>query len=128
MRMVWAIRRILYALGNLYWKIFGGLLLALFWIALAVAFTLTVVGAPLAIACMRAAYVSYKPFGKRVSVVIDRPVLSLVWLFTAGVAMGVFCVAGVMACMITIVGIPMIPQWGKVAVVSAMPFGSRVGS
>ena len=54
------------ALGNLIWFIFGGEVLAAFWLLLAGLFYITIIGAPLGRACLEFAKLSAFPFGKEI--------------------------------------------------------------
>ena len=84
------LRYVLKSIGNLYWKLFGGVALCLIWFALGVAAALTVVGAPLAVSFFRIGRFVYKPFGKKVTLVPSAPVVGTLWAATGGVAVGVF--------------------------------------
>jgi uncharacterized membrane protein YccF (DUF307 family) len=54
------------ALGNVIWFVFGGEILALIWLLLAGIFALTIVGIPIARACLEFAKLSAFPFGREV--------------------------------------------------------------
>ena len=58
--------RALGCLGNAAWLLLGGWWLALFQVALAVVFFVTIVGIPFGIACVRMAALALFPFGKTV--------------------------------------------------------------
>lgn len=124
--MRWVIKKSIFAIGNLYWKIFGGLILSVVWAILAAIFLVSIIGAPLTLPCLRAAWLSYKPFGKEVAVAIDRPVLSVIWMCTAGLALTVLCVISMLSCLVTLVGLPLLKQWWKVTATAVLPFCCRI--
>ncbi len=72
-------------IANSMWKIVGGLFLALFWTAVAVALSLTLIGFPIALKCYRIAYFAWKPFGRcGVVSIVKHPVFNIVWGLTVG--------------------------------------------
>lgn len=54
------------ALGNVIWFVFGGAILAFFWLIIAGFFAITIIGLPIARACLEFAKLSAFPFGKEV--------------------------------------------------------------
>lgn len=113
-------------LGNFWWKLFGGIFLAILWGAIGIAFLVTVIGAPLAVPCFKIAWLAFKPFGKDVALVVQRPVLSAIWVVTGGLLMGFVCMFGAVTLALTIVGIPLIKQWWKLSIVSIFPFCTEI--
>lgn len=121
-----ALRFVLKSIGNLYWKVFGGVALCLIWFALGVAAALTVVGAPLAVSFFRIGRFVYKPFGKKVTLVPSAPVVGTLWAATGGVAVGVFSMIFALLSAATVVALPIAFQWIKVAVASVFPFSVSI--
>lgn len=121
-----ALRYALKAVGNLYWKGFGGVALCLIWFALGAAAALSVVGAPLAATFFRIGRFVYKPFGKKVALVPSSPVIGTLWAATGGVAVGVFSMIFALLSAATVVALPIAFQWIKVAVASVFPFSVSI--
>ncbi len=111
-------------IANSMWKIVGGLFLALFWTAVAVALSLTLIGFPIALKCYRIAYFAWKPFGRYgVVSIVKHPVFNIVWGLTVGLFFLMFSIFWVALLSITIIGLPFAYQWLKVMRVTIFPFG-----
>ncbi len=111
-------------IANSMWKIVGGLFLALFWTAVAVALSLTLIGFPIALKCYRIAYFAWKPFGRCwVVSIVKHPVFNIVWGLTVGLFFLMFSIFWVALLSITIIGLPFAYQWLKVMRVTIFPFG-----
>ena len=113
--------------GNAYWKIFGGFVLAVMWSAAGTLLACTLIGFPIALRCYKYAYISYKPFGHRVTLVPGKNiVISIAWACTAGAVMGFICLTGAFISCATIVGLPAVWQWLKIGRLGMFPFSSYV--
>jgi len=111
-------------IANSMWKIVGGLFLALFWTAVAVALSLTLIGFPIALKCYRIAYFAWKPFGRcGVVSIVKHPVFNIVLGLTVGLFFLMFSIFWVALLSITIIGLPFAYQWLKVMRVTIFPFG-----
>lgn len=111
-------------IANSMWKIVGGLFLALFWTAVAVALSLALIGFPIALKCYRIAYFAWKPFGRcGVVSIVKHPVFNIVWGLTVGLFFLMFSIFWVALLSITIIGLPFAYQWLKVMRVTIFPFG-----
>jgi len=111
-------------IANSMWKIVGGLFLALFWTAVAVALSLTLIGFPIALKCYRIAYFAWKPFGRcGVVSIVKHPVFNIVCGLTVGLFFLMFSIFWVALLSITIIGLPFAYQWLKVMRVTIFPFG-----
>lgn len=127
--MVRVIRKIIFFVANLYWKVFGGIIFALIWALLATALTLTVVGFPLAIKLYKIAYMSYKPFGKTgVTQWGENAFIGAIWFMTFGLPMALFTVLNMLLNALTIVGLPIAYQWLKLTKLSLFPFSTAFPS
>jgi uncharacterized membrane protein YccF (DUF307 family) len=128
--------------GNVIWFVFGGALIALFWLLGAAIFAISIVGLPITRAAIEMAKLSAFPFGKDVVHVreLDARGLSkttaltgtigfianVIWACTFGVLLFLaYLIAGVINC-ITIIGIPFGLQSFKLAGISFWPVGRRV--
>ncbi len=122
--MLWALRKAFRIAGNFYWKIFGGIFLSLIWYAVGVVLLFSVIGFPLSLECFRIGWLNYKPFGKKVALIPDRPIISLIWFLTAGWAIGIVSIVNALFSCLTLVGIPLVGQWVKICRLAFFPFCS----
>lgn len=116
-------------LGNIIWLIFGGLLTALMWCIYGILWALTIIGIPLSLQCFKFASLSLWPFGKDVEYEggAFKMIVNVIWIVFTGLEMAFAnIICGAVLC-VTIVGIPFGKQFFKLAKLSLMPFGSRVG-
>lgn len=130
--------------GNVIWFVFGGAIIALFWLLGAIVFALSIVGLPLTRAALEMAKLSAFPFGKDVVHVRELDgkgvtattavtgtigfIVNLIWACTFGVVLFFsYLIAGIINC-ITIIGIPFGIQAFKLAGISFWPVGRRVVS
>jgi uncharacterized membrane protein YccF (DUF307 family) len=129
------------AIGNLIWFVFGGAFLALGWLIVAIIFAITIIGLPIAKACLEFAKLSAFPFGKEIirdtelkgkgnvsgiSKIISI-ILNIVW-----VPIGIFFTLAYFALgilsFITIIGIPVGIVYVRMGKFVLFPIGARVVS
>jgi uncharacterized membrane protein YccF (DUF307 family) len=129
------------AVGNVFWFIFGGEIVALIWLVLAGLFAITIVGLPIARACLEFAKLSAFPFGKEVirdtelkgsshvSTIwkIISIFLNILW-FPIGLILAAGYIIAGLASFITIVGIPVGIVYIRMAPFLLFPIGARVVS
>jgi uncharacterized membrane protein YccF (DUF307 family) len=129
------------ALGNLIWFVFGGEILALLWLVAAGIFAITIVGLPIARACLEFAKLSAFPFGKEVirdtelkgkdnvsgfSKAISI-ILNILW-FPIGLILTIcYLAAGIMS-FLSIIGIPVGVVYVRMGRFLLFPIGCRVVS
>ena len=125
-------------IGNVIWFIFGGWALALSWLLTAGFFAITIIGLPIARACLEFAKLSAFPFGKEivresqvksVSGVkrIFHIILNIIW-FPFGLFFTIiYLIAGLIS-FITIIGIPVGIVYVRMGKFLLFPFGCRVVS
>jgi len=128
-------------LGNVIWFVFGGGILALIWLVVAGVFAITVVGLPLARACLEFAKLSAFPFGKEVIRDTELKgtdnvsgfskavsiVINIIW-FPIGLILTVcYLVAGIIS-FISIIGIPVGIVYVRMGQFLLFPIGCRVVS
>lgn len=117
-------RFVLKKIGNIVWKLFGGIAFSVLWYALGVVFTLSVFGFPLAMSCFRVGRLVWKPFGKGTVIALtEYPLSNIVWGFSIGLLLGFLALSSCIVTAVTIIGLPLSKQWLKVAKVSVFPFG-----
>jgi len=129
------------ALGNVIWFVFGGEFLALFWLAAAVFFAVTIIGLPIARACLEFAKLSAFPFGKEVIRETELKgvhnvsgiarfiyiILNIIWLPVGLFLTVVYFALGIIL-FITIIGIPAGIVFVRMGQFLLFPIGARVVS
>lgn len=116
-------------LGNIIWLLFGGLVTAFMWCVYGILWCVTIVGIPLGLQCFKFASISLWPFGRDVEFEggTFKMIVNVIWIVFTGLEMAVsYIICGCLLC-ITVIGIPFGKQFFKLAKLSLMPFGSRVG-
>ncbi|MFP3041701.1 hypothetical protein LQZ19_07745, partial [Treponema primitia] len=129
------------ALGNVIWFVFGGAILALVWLLVAGLFAVTIVGLPIARACLEFAKLSAFPFGKEIirdtelkgkthvsgiSKVVSI-ILDIIW-FPIGLVLTIIYLAAGILSFISIIGIPVGIVYVRMGAFLLFPIGARVVS
>ncbi|MDR0320264.1 MAG: hypothetical protein LBI28_02045 [Treponema sp.] len=126
-------------IGNFLWFIFGGALLALSWLIVAVLFAITIIGLPIARACLEFAKLSAFPFGKEIlretevqgkaNVSTFKKViaiiLKIIW-FPLGLIFTIIYFVGGIVSFISIIGIPVGIVYIRMGKFVLFPIGARV--
>ena len=115
-------------LANIFWIIFGGLLLSLLWFISGILLCVTILGIPFGIQCFKFSVLMLAPFGKeiRYSSKISSLLLNVLWILLFGWELAITStVIGLIWC-ITIIGIPIGLQCFKFAQLAFMPFGAEI--
>ena len=115
-------------LGNILWFVIAGLPLFLGYVASGVAMCLTIIGIPFGVASINIGIAVLAPFGKQV---VPKPqintgcvtvVLTIVWLFTAGLGLAIaHLISGALLCL-TVIGIPLGVQNFKLMQLALLPY------
>ena len=115
---------------NIIWLVFGGLWLALGYLAAAVICFLLIVTIPFGIASARIALFALWPFGRTI---VDKPgpqtastVGNFIWLVLCGVWLAIGHIITAIGMAVTIVGIPLALANLKLIPVSLMPLGKEI--
>ena len=118
-------------LGNLFWLVLGGIIIALIYYMVGLLMCITIVGIPFGVQLFKLGTYSLWPFGHEL---VDGPnepgclstVMNLIWILLGWWEIAVLhLVFGLVFC-VTIVGIPFGVQHFKMAVGSIFPFGKRI--
>ena len=114
-------------IGNIFWFLFGGLLLMLMWGLLGVLLCITIVGIPLGLQCFKFARLSLFPFGKKVDLNITKHLIAnIIWAVLLGWWLAlIYLLFGILNC-ITIIGIPKGLQCFKFMKLALFPFGAEI--
>ena len=113
---------------NILWFIFGGFELALGWAVTGLILCCTIVGIPLGTQCFKMARLVMLPLGTNVTynMGVVKGCFNVLWACTFGLVFALCsALVGLLWCC-TVVGIPVVVQWFKVAKLSFMPFGTLV--
>lgn len=118
-------------LGNIFWLIFGGLLIALVYYLVGILMCITIVGIPFGLQLFKLGTYSLCPFGHDL---VDGPgepgcvsvVMNLLWVLLGWWEIALLHLFfGVLFC-ITIVGVPLGLQHFKMVLGSIFPFGKTI--
>ena len=118
-------------LGNIFWLVLGGLLVALYYYLMGFFFCITIIGIPFGVQLFKMAGFALWPFGREVmSGSNDGGCLSIImnviWILFGGIEIALLHVSlGIIFC-ITIIGIPFGMQHFKLMMLALMPFGHEV--
>ena len=116
------------AIANILWIIFGGLLLAIFWVLAGIILCITIVGIPFGIQCFKFASLMLAPFGRQM-VYSDKTssvIFNILWIVFFGWELALASlIIGLLWC-ITLIGIPVGVQIIKFAKLALMPFGAKI--
>ena len=121
----------MHAVGNIFWLILGGILIAFLYYIVALLMCLTIIGIPFGIQLFKLGTYAMWPFGHQM---VDRPnepgcvsiVMNLIWILTGWWEIALLHVlCGLLFC-ITIVGIPFGIQHFRMALASIFPFGKEI--
>ncbi len=116
---------------NIIWLIFGGIWLALGYIAAGIVACIFIVTIPAGVASFRMASYALWPFGRAV---VDKrggsagvsAVMNIIWFVIAGVWLALGHVATAIAQAVTIIGIPLAIANLKMIPVTCFPFGKEI--
>lgn len=126
------------AIGNLFWLVFGGLLMACGWWLAGILCFVSIVGIPWGRACFVIGKLCLLPFGRSVA---DRAVVTgrrdigtgalgvlgnVIWFLFAGLWLAIGHLVSAVVCFVTIVGIPFGIQHLKLAEIALAPIGKTI--
>ena len=118
-------------LGNIFWLIFGGIIIAIIYYLVGLLMCITIIGIPFGIQLFKLGTYSLWPFGHEL---VDGPhepgcisvAMNLIWVLCGWWEIAILhLVFGLLFC-ITIVGIPWGIQHFKMAIGSIFPFGKEI--
>ena len=114
-------------IGNFFWFIFGGLLLALLWMAAGLLCCITIIGIPFGIQCFKIASFVVAPFGRQLwaDFGVGSCLMNVIWAVLCGWELFLAsCAVGLVYC-VTIIGIPLGVQSFKLVRLAFLPFGAK---
>ncbi len=113
-------------LGNFFWIVLGGWILALEYIAAGLILCITIIGIPFGIQCFKMSLLALFPFGKQIKNNNENTVsliFNVLWVLFFGVWIALSHLLLAILQAITIIGIPFALQNLKLSQVSIFPFG-----
>jgi len=116
-------------IGNIFWFILGGVVLAILWFLAGLICCITIIGIPLGIQCFKFASLMLWPFGRDIDFSragVGSFLINILWILFLGWELALSAVViGLVYCL-TIIGIPFGLQAFKFAKLALMPFGARI--
>jgi uncharacterized membrane protein YccF (DUF307 family) len=116
-------------IGNLFWLLLGGIILAFLWAVAGLLVCLTIVGIPFGMQCFKFAGFVLWPFGRTVEVGnfgVGGLLGNIIWILLLGWELCItHLVVGAVFCL-TIIGIPFGLQHFKLAKLAILPFGAGI--
>ena len=118
-------------IGNIFWLLLGGLIIALYYYLVGVIFCLTIVGIPFGLQLFKIGSFALYPFGREVtSGDNDNGCLSIfmnvLWILLGGIEIAFLHFSFGIVCCLTIVGIPFGVQHFKMGILAIIPFGKVI--
>jgi uncharacterized membrane protein YccF (DUF307 family) len=117
--------------GNLIWLIFGGIIIAIEYVAGSIILMITIVGIPFGLQTLKMASLALWPFGRDTRVQARASgclyiFMNVLWLFAGGLCIAItHAIFGLLLC-ITIIGIPFGLQHFKLTAIALSPFGRDI--
>ncbi len=118
-------------LGNIFWFIFGGFIISLYYAIVGLLFCISIIGIPFGVQLLKMAGLALCPFGRNVTCdTRDMGCLSIlmniIWIVVGGIEICLMHVGfGAVLC-VTIIGIPLGIQHFKMALLALAPFGQKI--
>lgn len=119
------------SIGNIFWLLLGGIIIALIYYIVGLLMCITIIGIPFGIQLFKLGTYVMWPFGHELVNGPNEPgcvsvLMNLIWILLGWWEIAILhLVFGLMFC-ITIVGIPLGLQHFKIAVASVFPFGKEI--
>lgn len=118
-------------LGNIFWLLLGGLIIAVYYFFVGLLFCITIIGIPFGLQLMKIGSFALWPFGhEAVSDTNDGGCLAILmnvlWILFGGIEIALLHVTFGVICCLTIVGIPFGMQHFKMTILALVPFGKKI--
>ena len=118
-------------IGNIFWILFGGIFISLYYYIMGLIFCITIIGIPFGVQLFKIGTFALLPFGKQ-SVTKENGsgclslIMNIIWLIFGGIEIALAHTILGLCFMVTIVGIPLGYQHFKMCVLALMPFGKEI--
>lgn len=118
-------------IGNLFWVVFGGFFIFLYYFFASLFLCITIVGIPFGVQTMKLAMVGLLPFNKEIRAAKEADgciylFFNILWIFIAGIELAIIHLVLALLFAITVIGIPFATQHIKLAKLALFPFGKEV--
>ncbi len=118
-------------LGNVIWLLFGGLVIAIEYLAASLVLIVTIVGIPFGIQTLKLAGLALWPFGKETRQMNGAggclsTLMNVIWILVGGIWISLSHLLFALLLAITIIGIPFARQHIKLASLALTPFGREI--
>lgn len=116
---------------NIIWIVFGGLMIAIEYVASSLIMMMTIIGIPFGLQTLKLAVMSLWPFGSKVTDTgwpsgCLAGAMNLIWWFVGGIPIALSHLGWGLVLCITIIGIPFGIQHFKLMRLALFPFGNSV--
>jgi uncharacterized membrane protein YccF (DUF307 family) len=118
-------------IGNIIWLLFGGILIAIEYVAASIVLFVTIIGIPFGIQTLKLALVALWPFGAETRERVPQngclnTLMNIIWIFIGGIWISLSHLLFGILLSITIIGIPFGRQHFKLATLALFPFGRDI--
>ncbi len=118
-------------IGNIIWVVFGGLGIAIEYLAASIALMITIVGIPFGIQTLKIGILALWPFGSQI---VENPqspgalnlIMNIIWIIIGGIWISLSHLLLALLFAITIIGLPFAGQHLKLAKLALFPFGKEI--
>lgn len=114
--------------GNVFWLLFGGLIVAVEYFLVGLLLCATIIGIPFGIQCFKIGVFTLLPFGRQVREVPGEDgclstIFNIIWIVLGGIWIALTHLIFGILLAITIIGLPFAKQHFKLMSLSFAPFG-----
>lgn len=114
--------------GNVFWLLFGGLIVAVEYFLVGLLLCATIIGIPFGIQCFKIGVFTLLPFGRQVREVPGEAgclstIFNIIWIVLGGIWIALTHLIFGILLAITIIGLPFAKQHFKLMSLSFAPFG-----
>lgn len=116
-------------IGNIFWVLPFGLIMAILWCVAGLLCCITIVGIPLGVSCFKFAAFVIWPFGREIDyseMCFGSIFFNVLWIMFCGVELATVSLTFALIFAVTIIGIPFAIQWLKFTKLAIMPFGAKI--
>lgn len=118
------------ALGNIFWLLFGGILIALEYLVSSLLLMITIIGIPFGLQTLKMGAMALWPFGKQIKKRKSSGgfslLMNIIWILLGGIWICLSHLLFAIICAVSIIGIPFAMQHIKLAQLALMPFGKEI--
>lgn len=118
-------------IGNIFWLIFGGLIITILYLIGSFLLFITIIGIPFGLQTLKIGMLVVWPFGRNPVFMENASgllalIMNILWLLFGGFYIAIAHIILGILFFITIIGIPLGKQHFKLATIALIPFGQKV--